>query len=297
MKRSTLVILLLMNVIWAGTYPATKALMAHAPYYLVTSLRYIIAALPLLLIAQVKYGLKMSAGDFGRAVVIGVASFTLSPIALYQGVTFSRAADAAVLVSIEPLLIAVGAYIFLREHIARRTALALLAAFGGVLLLSEFWRAHSVVRPLGTALILLAIFFETTYSLVGKSLLKRVPPLKITAVAITSASVINVVALSALGYWPAAGRLTHVDWLVLVGFLALLCSAFGYTLWYVALAQDLAANVAITVFVQPVVGIPLAWAWVGETPTAPQLLGALVILAAVAAALRPARRAATEPSA
>ena len=290
MKRSTFIILLAMNAIWAGTYPATKSIMAHAPFYLVTSLRYLLAALPLLAIAHVKYGLAMRAGDYARAVAIGVASFTVSPILLYQGVTLSRAADAAILVSIEPLLIAIGAYIFLRERITRRTALALMIAFGGALLLSKFWRGDSGLHPLGTALILGAMLAETTYSLIGKSLLARVPALKITAVAVASASVVNAVALTALGWWPAVANLTGVDWLTLVGFLALLCSAFGYTLWYVALAQDVTANVALTVFVQPVVGIPLAWAWVGERPDAPQLLGAAVILAAVSAAfLRPGR--------
>ena len=86
MKKKTLIVLLLINVVWAGTYPATKYLMQDTPFFLVTSLRYLIALAPLLLLAWLRYGLAFTAGDLLRCAVIGIATFTLCPALMYYGV-------------------------------------------------------------------------------------------------------------------------------------------------------------------------------------------------------------------
>ena len=282
MRRRVVLLLVLMNVLWAGTYAATKVLMADAPFFLVTSVRYLLAGLPLVVLAGLRGGLGMPARDLARCALMGIATFTLTPLFMYGGVKIGRAADGAVLTAAEPLLISLGAFLYLRERIARRTVVALVLAFGGALLLSEFWTDARAVRPLGTLLILLGVFFEATYSVVGKELLARHPPLKLTAVSIAAGSLVNAISLTALGWWPRVAGLTAWDWGVLAGYLALVCTLLGYTLWFVVLREHVTANVAITIFTQPALGILIAWAWIGETPTASQIAGTAVILAAVA---------------
>lgn len=292
MNRRILYYLLLMNVVWAGSYAATKTLMAVAPFYLVTSLRYFVAAVPLLIAAWYFYGLKMPLRDLVRCAVIGVCTFTLTPLLMYSGVDLARSSDAAILTAAEPLLVTFGAYLYLRERISRRTTAALFLAFGGAILLSEFWSTTSAVNPLGTLLILGGVFFETSYSVIGKELLIRHAPLKVTAVTIACGCLVNLIGVSVMGYWPLVERLSVGNWLLLVGYLSLVCTLIGYTVWFVALRQHLAANVAITIFAQPVVGILVGWLFVSETPTAWQLIGTAVILLAVALALvRPAATA------
>jgi drug/metabolite transporter (DMT)-like permease len=288
MKRRLFILLLLMNVIWAGSYVATKVLMAHAPFYLVTSLRYLIAADPMIAVAWYRPGLKMSLGDFFRCFLIGIATFTFCPVLMYAGVGMSRAADAAILTSTEPLLVSLGAYLYLREKISRRTLFALILAMGGAMLLSEFWKQSGAVNALGALLILAGVFFESWYSVLGKELLRRHAPFTVAAVSIGAACAVNVVALSALGQWGGTAGLTGSDWLLLALYLSTLCTFVGYTVWFVALQTDLASNVAITIFVQPAVGIVVAWIWVNEQPTAAQIIGTIVILLAVSiAVLRP----------
>ena len=241
------------------------------------------------------YGLRMTLGDLVRCAVMGVATFTLCPVLMYAGVGMSRAADAAILTSAEPLLVSLGAYLYLRERVAPRTFVALIIAMGGATLLSEFWKEAGSINPAGTLLIVGGVFFEAWYSVLGKELLARHAPLKVATVALVFACVVNGLVLTGLGFWGHAGGLTLWDWFLLVFFLAGLCTLVGYTVWYVALRADLASRVAITIFTQPVFGIAIAWLWVNETPTASQLTGTAVILAAVAFALFPsARQTATE---
>jgi len=281
MKRSTLLILLFFNVLWAGTYSTIKMMMAHAPFFLITSLRYLIALAPLLLIAYWRHGLAMNHRDLLRCGIIGVATFTLTPALMYAGVDMSRAADAAIITAMEPLLVSIGAYFYLRERIDRRTQWALVLAFGGTLVLSEFWRATGHLNLLGTMLILLAVFFETSYSVLGKELLQRHEPLKITAWAVTFGCVINVVSVTALDLWPQSRNLTGTDWAILVIYLAVICTGLGYTIWYAALKEDSTSKVAITIFTQPAFGILAAWFLVAETPTVAQIIGTSIIIFAV----------------
>lgn len=282
MSRKTLLMLIAMNVLWAGTYSATKVLMGKAPFFVITTLRYACAALPMLFIASRQGGLRMGLRDFALCAVMGVATFSACPWLMYAGVELSRASDAAILTSTEPLLASLGAWIFLREHLDRRVAIGLVLAFGGAAVLSEFWRGEGAVNPVGTALIIGGVCFEAFYSVIGKSLLRREGPLKITAVALLAACVVNLSIVGARGQWVYARALGAADWLLLAGYLALICTVVGYTFWFVALREGAVANVAVTIFVQPVAGILVAWAWVHETPTATQIAGAAIVLVAVA---------------
>lgn len=285
MRKNILLLMLLMNVIWAGSYAATKVLMQTTPFYMVTSLRYFIAAVPLTILTVRQYGLSMNAADLGKCALIGISTFTLCPVLMYAGVDISRAADAAVLTSMEPILVSLGAYIYLREKVAPRIFIALLIAFCGSLILSEFWKESGQINPLGTFLIIGGVFFEAIYSVIGKELLKRHSPLKITTVSILIACALNAFAISFLDYWKHIPSLTFSNWLILAGYLAGLCTFVGYTFWYVALKTHAASNIAITIFTQPVFGILIAWVWVNETPTVSQIAGTTTILVAVSWAL------------
>ena len=72
---------------------------------------------------------------------------------------------------------------------------------------------------------------------------------------------------------------------MLAGYLALLCTLVGYTFWFFALRRMPVANVAISIFAQPVVGILVAWWWVAEVPTAWQIAGTAAICLALAVTL------------
>jgi drug/metabolite transporter (DMT)-like permease len=286
MNKSHLLLLIAMNIIWGGTYGATKSLMQHAPYFLVTTTRFALAALPLLAYVAKRYGLRMDRGDLLRCAAMGLATFTLSPALMYAGVGRGRAADAAILTAMEPLLISLGAYLYLRERIAPRTRVALAVAFAGAVLLSEFWRAQGAARPLSIVLIAAAVCCEAVYSVVGKDVLRRQPPLKVVAVALACGSTVNLAVSAAAGWLPRLGGLTGGDWLTLAVYLSLLCTVIGYSVWSMSLKNTAAANVAITIFVQPLGGFVLSWLWVNETPSLFQLLGAGLVVAAVAISAR-----------
>jgi drug/metabolite transporter (DMT)-like permease len=74
-----------------------------------------------------------------------------------------------------------------------------------------------------------------------------------------------------------------------LAYLAVGVSVLGYVLWYWALARGGIARVGLIQFLQPLVGVVLAWALLAEPILPPVLGAALLILAGVWIAARPAR--------
>jgi len=73
----------------------------------------------------------------------------------------------------------------------------------------------------------------------------------------------------------------HLPVWVLITWLVCLGTIIPFFLLVSALRQLPATRVAIIAMLEPVVATVVAWAWLGETLRAPQLAGALVVLAAI----------------
>jgi drug/metabolite transporter (DMT)-like permease len=267
-----------MNCLWAASYSVFKGLAGVlTPGHLAT-LRFGLAAAVLALGWRWYPGAAPRGRDLLRTILMGLIVFTLAPRLQVKGVQLGQATDASVLMALEPLIASVAAAIFLREHIGPRRWTGFLLGMAGVVVMNEVWRPDFHLPGLAAnALILLSFAVETAYSVMGKPLLARAGLFKVLTVAILAGSVANL-ALDGPGTVRAALALPVRAWL-LVAYLTIVCSVIGYALWYVVI-QDTEVNVAsLTVFLQPVVGVLVAMATLGETLRWGQLWGSLVIVA------------------
>lgn len=69
----------------------------------------------------------------------------------------------------------------------------------------------------------------------------------------------------------------HYWWMI--SYLGLICTAFGYAIWFVIIRETDVNLAALTIFVQPVAGVAIAGIWLGEKLRWEQLWGSLAILA------------------
>jgi len=75
-----------------------------------------------------------------------------------------------------------------------------------------------------------------------------------------------------------------LSWLMLAA-LGVVCTAIGYTIWFVVI-RDCPVNVAaLTIFAQSVFGVAVAAIWLGEKLHWDQLLGSVTIAAGLASGL------------
>src|ERR1044071_3141222 len=104
MKPAQLLLLIVMNFLWAGAYSAFKALAPQLDAGGVTTLRYGLAAVALVACWPWLPGLAPRGRDLVQTALMGVVVCVCAPRLQVAGVQQGQAGDAAVLVGLEPLI-------------------------------------------------------------------------------------------------------------------------------------------------------------------------------------------------
>ncbi|HEY9175646.1 MAG TPA: DMT family transporter [Verrucomicrobiae bacterium] len=277
MRPAYLIVLLVLNVFWAGTYSAFKAFAPYLDAGQVATLRYDLAALVLLACWPWLGGKAPRGRDLVRTAVMGIIVFVLAPRLQVAGVQRGQATDASVLMALEPLVTSVAAALFLRERIGPRRWTGFSLGLLGVVVMAEVWRPNFHWPGLvANALFVASFVCEAAYSVIGKPLLGRLGLMKLVTVALASGAVVNT-ALDGPQTLQAALRLPMQGW-ALMGYLSLICTVIGYAFWFVVIRETEVNVTALTVFTQPVLGVLIATVTLGETLRWGQLWGSAVIV-------------------
>jgi drug/metabolite transporter (DMT)-like permease len=290
MKPLHLVLLIVMNCLWAVSYSAFKALSPWLDPGALATMRFGLAGAILLLSWPWLPGRAPRHRDLVRTTFMGILVFVCAPRLQVAGVQQGHATDASVLTALDPLIASIGAAIFLREHIAPRRWVGFLLGMTGAGLMAEVWRPGFRLPDLtANALIILSFFCEAAYSLIGKPVLERAGLFKVLAIALLAGTVVNLSMDGGLTLRAATAMSPRAWWVL--AYLALICTLAGYSLWFAVIKEAEVNVVALTIFIQPVAGAAVAMAWLGETLRWGQFWGSLVIVAGLIVGLqRQARR-------
>ncbi len=221
--------------------------------------------------------LKISRKDFQMSVVLGMVS------ALFAGLFFATLQHLSVSLSVllfysYPLFVFLGSNFILRNAIQWRGWLILLLCFLGLALL--LWGDLRIENQFGLALGLCSAAGYSVYILVSGQYLK-------SAASIWSLSfyilLISGLILTAAGF-ESIERWIEVwskGWWILLS-LALLCSVAAVTLFLSGLRKVTSAEASILSTTEPMTGVLLAAAFLGERLTLLQALGGLFLLISLA---------------
>ena len=284
MKPIHLILLIVMNFFWAGAYAAFKALATQLDAGGLATLRFGLAAIALLLCWPWLPGNAPRGRDLFKTLLLGVVVFVVAPRLQVAGVQQGQASDAAVLMALEPVIASLAAAIFLHEHVGPRRWLGFGLGLAGVVLMAEVWKSDFQLPGLAANALFVASFFcETAYSVMGQPLIRRAGLMKVLTLALAAGSAVNF-GLDGPRTFVAARNLTPAGWW-LVAYLALICTLLGYTVWFVVIRETEVNLTALTVFIQPVVGVVIATVALKETLRWGQLWGSLTIILGLVIAL------------
>ncbi len=284
MKPVHLILLVVMNFFWAGTYSAFKSLAPHLDAGGVATLRFGLAAVVLLVCWPWLPGRAPRGRDLVKTVVMGVLVFVCAPRLQVAGVQRGQASDAAVLIALEPLITSVAAAIFLREHIGPRRWLGFGLGLTGVVLMAEVWKPDFHLPGLtANALFVSSFVCEAACSIMGQPLIRRWGLVKVLGIALAAAAVVNC-GIDGRPTFLAAQQLSPAAW-GLVLYLALICTLAGYLVWFVVIRETEVNVTVLTLFIQPVVGLLIATVALKETLRWGQLWGSLAIFLGLVIAL------------
>jgi len=275
MKPSYLIILLLTNFCWAAVYSAYKII--DIPTGGIVTLRFGLAGLCLLAAWRWLPGPAPRKRDLLMTCVMGLLLFVLGQRLQVYGNQVGTAGNSAVLMALEPLTTSVVAALFLREHIGPRRLAGFGLGLGGVAILHGVWRADFQWTGLVPSLIFISSFLcEAAYSVMGKPIIARASVMKMLAISLLVGTAVNL-AIDGPQTLLEARHLPLKAW-ALLGALAIVCTAIGYTVWFVVIRECPINVAALTVFAQSVFGVALAAAWLGEKLHWGHLLGSLTII-------------------
>jgi drug/metabolite transporter (DMT)-like permease len=209
---------------------------------------------------------------------MGLLVFMLAHRLQVLGTRLGSAGNSSVLMGVEPLLTSVAAAIFLHEHIGPRRWMGFVLGMFGVALLNGLFSSDFKPAGLWASLVFVSSFLgESAYSIIGKGLIQRASMTKILAISLVCGTIANLLidgsqTIHAVVAMPAAGW-----WMGL--YLATVCTAIGYTLWFVVIRETDVNITALTIFVQPLAGVAIAAVWLHEPLHWGQLWGGLAIIA------------------
>jgi drug/metabolite transporter (DMT)-like permease len=279
--------LLVVAVLW-GTFPATTklALDDFPPLFLAT-VRCLIAA-AFLVVLVLRSGAESTRGlgaDSLRAfAVLGFTGLVVSMQGTYIAIAHTTAANAAILQPAAPVMVALGARLYLGERLRRRQWLGIAVSALGVLLIVTDG-GLGALRPerlrLGDFLALAALVGWSAYTIYGKEVLVGHSPLVATAAAYVAGTAMLVpLAVASAPVFPPPRLDAPLAWTVLV--YHALFGAVAHIWWYKAVDRVGASRSAIFMNVTPIVGILLAGVLVGERIGPWHIAGATLVLAGVA---------------
>ena len=207
----------------------------------------------------------------------------------FHGLKTVPSGTAALVIALNPAFTAILARLVLGEAFGLRKTLGLVLALVGVFVVIRFGSDRPVDWPyLSSALLLaLAPLSWALYTVIGRRMPAAADALD-TTYALLFVGGLPLVAFAT----PQLVRTLLADPGALAAalYLALPCTLFGYAAWIWALKRLPAGEVAAFVFLNP----PLAtlWAWLiqGQPIRPPFVIGALVLLAGVAAIVLPQSR-------
>jgi drug/metabolite transporter (DMT)-like permease len=264
-----------------GLYVALSKPLTHIfPVFLLATLRFAIAAV--LMLPWLFEQTEKKSGDLReRAKPIELAvkktlfwqsffgNFLFSIFMLY-GVSQTSATASGVILASLPGVVAIFSWLFLRESLSPKTALAAALAFAGVIALSmakvDVDAANSASSILGNVLVFCCVCCEAVYIILGKRLTRSLSPKRISALI----NLIGLALMLPLGIWQATSfqfsSVTPALWGLLV-FYAVAASMLSTWLWLTGLKTVPANQSGVFTIALPIAATFVGVLFLGERLT------------------------------
>ncbi|GAA4666802.1 DMT family transporter [Streptomyces chumphonensis] len=274
--------LLVTMVMFGSAFASSKVVVGEMPHEVAAALRFGGGGLLLIVLAAVLRGRsrpigRASAIRAGLAGLLGVLAYN---VLFFWGLSLAPSLDGSIIVPVlSPILTTVALILLRRESAPWPRILGLAVGLAGavVFFLGIGGSASGSTRLVGDLVFVAGAACWAAYSILSKSLLSGVDPLRATAWG-TGIGGLGLVLLAL----PSAGE---VSWQAVPGhawanvvFLAVGPTAIAYLFYYRGLRNVSPSTATIMMFTVPVFGSFFSTVFLGESFTGVQLVGTLIML-------------------
>jgi len=274
-------ILVLLTLLWGCNYPAVKiSNLGFSPIFNALLRSSIASVLGILYCLSIKEPLFHRDRRLFHGFVVGML-FGLEFVCIYLGMFYTDAARAVILVNTSPFIVALGAYLFLRERLGLLKIIGLALAFAGVYLVFQgkprTWSSSMLfgdVLELGAA-----VLWGATTVYIKKYLAGRVHPIHTFLYQLVFS--IPIIFLCSI--------VLEEKWIVDVNTAAVLALLYAsivvafasYLTWFKLIHTYPVSQLAVFTFLSPFFGVASGVVILGEQLTAGLIFGLLFVSAGI----------------
>lgn len=279
-------ITVLAGFFWGTSFPAIGYGVGQVNPYAFLFLRFAITAAIAVAAVILFCGADFSLLRRRNIWVLGLANglaFTLQ----YAGQTLTTAGRAALLVNLNIIIVAFLSFLIFKEKFGRYKTAAVPVAIAGIFLLTTNGRLTGLERGelLGDIIVFLAGFVWGFYIVLTKQEIDRLDgksavPFLACVMAITA-----LVTAFPMAIWGRFDAIGAANW-ALILYIAVFCTILAFLLWFIGLRTLSPTVSSIVLLLEPVFAMAFSIWLLHESFTALGLLGAFLILAAMALVVR-----------
>ncbi|AWC21111.1 putative inner membrane transporter YedA [Aminobacter sp. MSH1] len=271
-RNSDLLLTAIAPAIWGSTYIVTTEFLPAGYPLTVAMLRALPAGLLLLLLVrQLPQGIW-----WARVLVLGALNFSVFWWLLFVAAYRLPGGVAATVGAIQPLIVILLARALLGSPIRPLAIIAAVAGMAGVALL--ILTPNAALDPIGIAAGLAGAVSMAAGTVLSRRWQPPVTPLTFTAWQLTAGGLLLLPI--ALLQEPSLPPLTTANLLGLA-WLGLIGAALTYILWFRGIAKLEPSVVSPLGFLSPMTAVILGWSVLGQSLSAAQILGMIVVLGSV----------------
>ncbi len=275
--------MILCALFWGGTFIAGKIAAPYISPAFIGFMRFLIASLVLFLVLQTKGGLPhLDKKQFCGITILALTGILAYNLFFFLGLQTVPAARASLIVANNPLLIALGAALFLKEKLSALQLLGISISICGAITIISNGNVLEVLSSFsyGDFAILGCVISWAIYSLVGKIILRGMTPL----VAVTWACIIGTIFFAPFAFFmtdlSSIPSLSFDFWLCTI-YLGVFGSAFGFVWFYDAIKGLGATKASVFINFVPVFGVLLSGIFLKEPITLAMLIGGMFTIVGV----------------
>ena len=270
-------------LVWGINFSVVKDALATLDPLVFNGLRFVTAGVALWALTGGEPDAPPSRPDWIRLVLLGLVGHTAYQLAFIYGLDGTLAGNGAIILASAPIWTVVLSVLSGQEQGRPAIWAATATGAAGVLLVMlgsgrEVGLSASHLR--GDLLVALSSLCWAIYTVAGKRVVIRLGAMYVTRQALwIGATPLLLMAVPGIRTtdWNAVSPWIWAE----VAFSGLGAIALAYVLWYQGVKQLGSAVTALWSNLVPCVALVVAWAWLGEQPSALQILGAAVIVSSV----------------
>ena len=283
------VLLIFASIIWGATFPAIKVVLDYIPPIVLGGVRYLIGAIPILIILAYQKELQNSWTFFRHnwkyIVAVGIFMVTIPNITQNIGMKFTTASLASIIQSVGPIVVIILAVLFLSEKLnpyrIAGTAMALIAS---IFLIWEGGISVKDATVYGNVLIFISAVSYGINGAISKAALKTHSPM----VLVGYSMLIGGLILFPISLAANEG----VDWVFeqntlsisLILALAIFPCFIATLIWFIVLKTLPVSKQVVYVYLIPIVAVAISIAFLDEELTPLAVVLGVVTVAGVGVA-------------